>query len=69
MTYEQEQKLIEAVRNDSFYQELLRQCKALEPEYCRILAALPETDRDILDRYISACEGLEYQRTCIVLTL
>lgn len=46
---------------DTEYQEVLSECKKLEPEYQRIMASLPEQDRVLLDRYITLCEELEYR--------
>lgn len=60
MTEEQEAKLLELMRSDSVYQELLCQCRQLEPDFLRIRDDLSENDRDILDRYISVCENMEY---------
>lgn len=65
MTYEQEQQLLALVRADSFYQQLLRECIALEPQYQTIKATLPENQQEILDQYISLCEELEYRRTTL----
>lgn len=45
---------------DAWYQELLRDCLTLEPEYIRIRDALSERDQDLLEHYISACEEMGY---------
>ena len=45
------------VKTDREYQTLLWQCRMLEPEYLRIVASLPEKDREYLDRYITLCEN------------
>ena len=65
MTYEQEQQLLALVRADSFYQQLLGDCIALEPRYQAIKDSLPEDQQEILDTYISLCEELEYRRTTL----
>ena len=69
MTYEQEQKLIEAIKKDAQHIKLLAACEQLEPEYERIAGSIPERDREILEKYISLCEELEYRRTCIALNM
>jgi hypothetical protein len=67
MNYEQAQLLHAAAMNDPCYQSLLEECRKLELEYLRILRKLPERDRDILERYISLCEELEYRKTCLAI--
>ena len=69
MTYEQEQLLIQAAQADSVYQDLLKNCLSAEADYLRIRSGLSREDQEILDRYISLCEELEYRRTCLALTL
>lgn len=60
-----ELRISDAVKNDTFYQELLHLCKDAEPEYLRIRDALPEHDQELLDQYISTCEEMEYRRTVL----
>ena len=66
MTMEQEQLLIDLIKNDGTYQELLQECGELEKDYLRILATLRENDREVLDRYIGVCEELEHQKVRLV---
>lgn len=69
MIYEQERRLTELTRGDAVYCDLLAQCEELEAVYHRIAAALPDTEREQLDRYITLCEELEYRRTCLALNM
>ena len=62
MEPEQERLLVSLLKKDPMYQELLKKCGELEPEYERIMNTLSEEDRDILDRYIGICEELEHQK-------
>lgn len=65
----QEQKLLEATKNDPIYRQLLSQCRAPENDYIRISHQLSDADRDVLQRYISLCEELEYRRTCLAMDM
>ena len=69
MTYEQEAHLNAAVNTDTTYQDILKACLLLEPEYIRICNMLPETDRELLERYISLCEELDHRRLTLDLTI
>ena len=61
----QQQKTGALTALDREYQTLLKECQVLEKEYLRIAAALSCEDRDILDRYITVCEEMEY-RSCML---
>lgn len=61
--------LMQVVRIDPPYQELYQQNLALEEDYLRIMASLPEADRDLLERYISVCENMEYRKVCLAIAL
>ena len=50
--------LWEQVRTDPEYSRLRAELTAMEPEYEAILAALPEQDRVVLDRYITLRESM-----------
>ena len=69
MSYAVKKLLSEKINQDSIYQELLKSCLLLEPEYIRIRDALPETDRKLLERYISLCEELDHRRLTLALTI
>lgn len=69
MHQEREQQLDAAAKLDMEYLRLLAACRELEAEYVAVTAALPEAHRDIIDRYISLCEELEYRRTYLALEM
>lgn len=64
-----EQILLDAVRQDACYQDLLSKCREAEKEYRDILSRLPQADRERLERYISLCEELQYRQTVLALEL
>ena len=65
MDDEAERRLNEMAKMDAFYCDLLSKCAALSEDYHRIHSQLCPDDRETLERYISICEELEYQRTCM----
>lgn len=65
MDDEAERRLSEMAKKDAFYCDLLSKCAALSEDYHRIQSQLSPDDRETLERYISICEELEYQRTCM----
>ena len=69
MTIEQEKQLIELIKNDPTYQELLRNCGKLEKEYFRILCTLDEEDKILLDKYIGICEEMEHQKVLMAFSI
>lgn len=69
MTNQKEIMLFQAVHLDKAYQRLLAQATDLEPEYDRILAALPQEDRQLLERYISLGEKLEHRKLTLAMNL
>ena len=69
MTIEQEQRLSAAVKNDPIYQQLLSDCEAMEQDFLRIRQILTKPEQEILDRYISLCEELEYRRTSLAMDM
>ena len=69
MTYEQERRLAVLLYKDSFYQELLAECKKRALDYHRIMNSLSMEDQELLELYIAVCEELEYRRACLAATL
>ena len=67
MTNQKETRLSIAVHLDEVYQQLLAQAMELEPEYHRILTALPQEDRQLLERYISLGEELEHRKLTLAM--
>lgn len=61
------QLLMQVVKTDTYYQSLLQECQELEVEYGRICDGLSQTDKELLDHYISVCENMEYRKLCISL--
>ena len=56
-------RLSDMVKSDADYQELLERCCSLETDYLRIMNGLSEEDRELMDRYIAACEDMQYRMT------
>ena len=69
MNYAVNNLLSDKINHDSIYQELLKSCLLLEPEYTRIRDALPDGDRELLEQYISLCEELDHRRLTLALTI
>ena len=53
--------VIKMAKKDADYQQLLDQCNDLTPEYLSICEELTPEQQEILDRYISCCEEMEYR--------
>ena len=51
--------LIDRAKSDPWYQECRAEVRKLEPWFINFREGLSGEDRDKLDDYISACEGLE----------
>ena len=62
-----EKHLQQILQQDSIYQQLLNQCREAEPEYLRIRDSLSESDRILLENYISLGEELDHRRLSIAL--
>lgn len=54
-------QIMEGAKADAVYQQLLKECRRLEPAYLAVLDKLPDADKDHLEAYISACEELEHR--------
>ena len=67
MTQEQELRLIELLKEDVLYQQLLTQCRLVETAYRELLRQLPKEKGECIEHYISLCEEMEYRRTCIAI--
>ena len=50
---------------DPYYNTLLAKVRALEPEFLAVRDTLSREQQETLDRYISACEELEYS-LCLI---
>ena len=51
--------LVPMMEQDADYQQALQKLKEIEPEYLDLLETLSPQQRDVLDRYISACEAVD----------
>ena len=60
-----QKRLAKCAVEDAFYCDLLSKCATLSEDYHRIQSQLSPDDRETLERYISICEELEFQRTCM----
>lgn len=47
---------------DNYYQELLAECLNAETDYLRVVDTLPEKERQIIERYLTACEELDHRK-------
>lgn len=68
MAFDIESLLLKRLEQDTLYQNLLKDCLSLEPEYLRIRDALPLEDQQILEHYLSLCEEMDHRRLYIALT-
>ena len=53
------QYLIPAMERDRDYQQALQQLKDAEPAYLALLETLSPENREVLERYIAACEAAD----------
>lgn len=53
-------RMIELAKHDPIHQQRRSECEELEPAFLQLRAKLPPEDRDLLDRYINACEESQY---------
>lgn len=51
--------LVPMMEQDSDYQQALQKLKEVEPEYLALLETLSSQQRDVLERYIAACEAMD----------
>ena len=66
---ELEYMLTEKTKTDMLYQELLQACMEAERAYNEIAPTLPVEKREVVEKYLSVCEELEYRRTTLALSL
>ena len=52
-------RLISMMEQDADYQQALQQLKSAETDYLTLSASLTPEDREVLERYIGACEAME----------
>ena len=69
MMEELEYILTEKVKADMIYHELLQACVEAETVYNEMVKTLPAEKRDVIERYLSACDELEHRRTMLALSL
>lgn len=62
-------QLMQAVKNDPHYEALFQQNLELEKDYLRIMESLCPEDRDLMERYISVCENMEYRKVCLAIAM
>ena len=63
MNDNQDKHLLECVKKDPWHRQFLEECRALEPEYLRVMESLPENDREIIEQYITLCQAVDYRET------
>ena len=51
--------LVPMMEQDTDYQQALQRLKEIEPEYLALLETLSPQQRDVLERYIAACETVD----------
>lgn len=66
---ELESMLTERTKTDQIYQEFLQACIEAEKAYNGIAPALSAQAREVVERYLTACEELEHRRTMLALSL
>ena len=52
-------RLVPLMEQDEDYQQALQQLKAAETDYLNLLEILTPENREVLERYITACEALD----------
>ena len=52
-------RLVPLMEQDEDYQQALQQLKSAETDYLTLSESLPPEDREVLERYIEACEAME----------
>ena len=51
--------LVPMMEQDPDYQQALQKLKDVEPDYLALLETMTPENREILERYIAACEALD----------
>ena len=59
-TYEWTKELLTFAKYDPHHRQCVSECLALEPSFLAIRAKLQPEEQEILDRYITACEEVQY---------
>ena len=54
------EKLTDQAKCDPLYQQCLAEIKRLEPEFLQLQDSLSESQQQILEAYLSACEELDH---------
>ena len=52
-------RLIPMMEQDEDYQQALQQLKAAEADYLLLLESMTQENREVLERYITACEAMD----------
>ena len=63
------EEMLQLCRKNEWYQQWLQKAKDLEPGYEQIRGNLSEEQREILDRYIMACEEMDHIRQILAYQL
>ena len=53
-------KLLMLACKEPYHLQCVSECSALEPAYEKLRSSLSPEEQDLLDRYISACEEVQY---------
>ncbi len=53
--------LIEKAAKDEEYQKHLKTCESREKDYNRLCESFSDEQREIIEKYISACENMDYR--------
>lgn len=51
--------LVPMMEQDSDYQQALQRLNAAEPDYLALLETMTPENREVLERYIAACEAMD----------
>ena len=52
-------RMVIMMKQDADYQQALRQAKKAEPDYLALLETMAPEKREVLERYIAACEAMD----------
>ena len=60
-------ELTECVEKDTVYQQLLNECAEAEVDYLALLETLTAEQRNVVERYLTACEELDHRKLYLML--
>ena len=67
--YFPERRISAILANDPIYQQLECECVIAEEAYQRTMDTLPQSKRQVIERYLSACEEIDHRKLTLALEL